>query len=295
MRAIILILVVAFFPLMMLGSERSQVKSVRVTYLANSSFLVKVGDQKILFNGLFQNGMDRYTTPDVNTIYLMKNSLPPFDDVTLVFVSNNQAHQFDPYLALSFMQHNPQARMVCPQQVINKMKLFVEDFDGIQDRLIESTPMKQHYDRMVVGGVEVISANIGHPDRLSDVVENMAFLVNVDGVKLFHSGDTSPKELKKLVGLQLADQDIAIAFMTDIYGLRYYAGLTNRLIDARYNVLMQFEKSVPDRILDNFAFNSKLTKTPLIFKYRNQTVDFYIDDFPQDPSSNPQFLSYFHF
>jgi len=287
-------ILIFILPLLLLGEVKYPIQSVRVTYLANTSFLIKAGNSKIMFNGLFQSGMNRFSEPDVHTTYLLKNALPPFDDVSLVLVSNHEAHQFDPYLAIQFLLHNAEAKIICPQQALNKMKIFVEDFEQVKSRIIESTPMKNHYDRILVGGLEVVVAQIQAPYRENSVLENLAYLVNIEGVKFFHSGDSAPKLLQQLNGLGLADQQIDLAFLADHYGVGSNAQLTNRIVGARYNVLMQFEKSISDHTLDQFANRSKLNSRPHIFKFRNQAIDFYIHDYIVEPNSL-QFLSYSQF
>ncbi|HPR30809.1 MAG TPA: MBL fold metallo-hydrolase [Prolixibacteraceae bacterium] len=267
------------------------VKSTRVTYIANSGFLVQVGDQTILFNGLFRNGMDRYVDPEELTVSLMKQGLAPFDDVDLVFVSNHQADHFDPYVATQFMLHNKHARMICPQQVINKMKIFTSDFPKISRRLIETTPMENKYDRFVLNEVEIISMHVKHPSMINEALENIAYMVTVNGVKLFHSGNSAPETLSELKGIRLSDLQIDIAFLTDYYGLSRGARITNRIVDARYNVLMHFDKYITDQTLNAFMNRSKLESKPHIFRMRNEYQDFYINDFFQENPVNEPFLT----
>lgn len=283
----LLALSINVFPVSPIG-----IRSVKVTYVANSSFIVKAGTSKIMFNGLFQSGMNLFAEPDVHTAYLIKNALPPFDDIQLVLVSNKHAHQFDPYLATQFMKNNPEAKMICPQQAINKMKLFVEDFELVKDRIIESTPLVNHYDRFVIQDIEVLTAHAQVSRFENHSVENMAYVVNVGGVKFFHSGDSSIETLRRMNGLDIAGLKVDIAFLADRFGVGRSALQTNKLIDARYNVLMQFEKNISDRTLDAFASNSRLSSKPHIFKARGQSIDFYINDYHEYPTnSNSSILS----
>lgn len=267
--------------------------SARVTYLANCGFMVQIADQKVLFDGAFQNGMDKYLEPDKHTVYLMKEALPPFDDVNLMFVSNHQADHFDPYLTLQFMRNNKEVRLVAPQQAINKMKIFVEHFPEVEKRIVESTPLANGYDRMLIGDIEVFACHIKTPEYMNENIENMGYLVNVNGVKIFHSGDSSPKRLSMLKGINLKNMNIDIAFLTDLYGVGLGANTTNKLISSRYIVLMQFDKYITDKTLDRFAQRCKLSPKPHIFRVRNEYVDFYISDYemptkPRDPKSLTQ-------
>ncbi|MDA3929484.1 MAG: MBL fold metallo-hydrolase [Prolixibacteraceae bacterium] len=277
----LLIIVMAFAGIQTKALDNTNVKTARVTYIANSGFIVTIGTEKILFDGLFQNGMNKYLEPDQKTVSLIKNGLHPFDDIDLVFVSNFHADHFDPYIATQLMLHNKEVKMICPQQVINKMMIFTADYAQIKNRIIEATPVVNHYDRLMVNGCEIVACHVKHEKKENDHVENMGYLVNINGVKVFHSGDSNPETLDDIRGLQLADLDIDIAFLNDKYGVGRAAKATNEIVDARYNVLMHFEKYITDKTLHAFVERTKLHPRPHVFTIRNEYQDFYINDFIQ--------------
>jgi L-ascorbate metabolism protein UlaG (beta-lactamase superfamily) len=256
-----------------------KISSVRVTYLANCGFMVQIAEHKILFDASFQNGMNKYLEPDKHTTFLMKEALPPFDDVSMMFVSNYQADHFDPYLTLQFLCNNKNLKLIAPQQAINRMKIFVEQFPEVEKRIIETTPMECGYDRMVIGEAEIFACHIKVPEMMYEHIENMGYLVNINGVKIFHSGDSSPHNLSKLKGLCMNEMKIDIAFLTDLYGIGLGTKITNQFVQPRYIVLMQFDKYITDQTLDHFARRCRLKTRPHIFRTRNEYVDFYISDF----------------
>ncbi len=260
----------------------TNIKTARVTYIANSGFFVVIGTHTVLFDGLFQIGMDRYLEPEQVTVSLMKQGLSPFDDVDLVFISNHQADIFDPYVATQFMLHNQHAKLICPQQVINKLKIFTSDYPKISSRIIETTPLENYYDRLILDGIEILALHVKHPHSINEALENIAYVVMVDGVKVFHSGNSAPKTLYDVKGLRVSDLNVDIAFLTDWYGLNSEARLTNKIVDARYNILMHFDKYITDNSLEAFSDRSWLNSKPHIFKMRNEYQDFYINDFFQD-------------
>lgn len=260
-------------------SDNTSIKTARVTYIANSGFIVNVGGSNIMFDGLFQNGMNRYLEPDEQTVNLIKNGLHPFDDIDLVFISNFHADHFDPYIATQLMLNNASVKLVCPQQVINKMKIFTADFPKIKDRIIEATPMVNQYDRLFINGYEIIACHVKHEKAENDHVENMGYVVNMNGVKIFHSGDSKPETLDDIRGLRLADLGIDIAFLNDKYAVGRAAKETNEIVDARYNVLMHFEKFITENTLNSFVERTKLKPRPHVFTIRNEYQDFYINDY----------------
>lgn len=261
------------------AADNDNIKTARVTYIANSGFIVTVGTNNIMFDGLFQNGMNRYLEPDEQTVNMIKNNQHPFSDIDVVFISNFHADHFDPYLATQYMLNNETVKMVCPQQVINKMMIFTADYPKIKDRIVEATPVANQYDRMMINGFEVLACNIKHEKTINDHVENMGYVVNVNGVKIFHSGDSNPETLDDLKGLNLSDLNIDIAFMNDKYGVGKAAKRTNEIVDARYNVLMHFEKYITESTMNAFVERCKLNHKPHVFTIRNEYQDFYINDF----------------
>lgn len=275
------LIVVSFFisSINAIADEKENVKTARVTYIANSGFIVKVGDHKVMFDGLFQNGMNRYLEPDEQTVSLMKNGLAPFDDIELVFISNFQADHFDPYLATQFMLNNKEVKLVCPQQVINKLKIFTSDYELIKSRIVETTPLANAYDRLLVDGFEVVACHIKHEKIINDHVENLGYLLKMNGVKIFHAGDSSTETLSNLNGIQMSDLKVDIAFLTDKYAVGKSALLTNKIVNARYNVLMHVEKFVTEKTMDAFCQRTKLQPRPHVFQIRNEYQDFYINDF----------------
>lgn len=279
MKRIIAILTIAILTFTIVKAEENKVTSSRVTFLANSGFLVDIGEDAIMFDGLFQNGMNKYWEPTEATISAIRKALPPFDKVSLAFVSSKYADHFDPYLATQFMMNNKEVKLICPEQVISKMKIFTVDYEQIKNRIIETTPMPNQYDRFVINNTEVLACRIDGDDIHERHIEKMLYMVNVNGVKVLHTGDSKPCELDKIEGVDFQSMDIDLAFLSDSYAVGNSGKLANELIDAQYNVLMHFEKFVKVKQMESFAKRSKLKSTPVIFVARNEYKDFYINDF----------------
>ena len=290
MKRLLPLLTCLFLAITLNAKNVNVINSARVTYLANCGFMVKAGESTLLFDGAFQNGMDRYQQPETATVELMKNALPPFDEVDVVFVSNFQSDHCDPYVLTQFMLHNTNAKLVCPQQVINKLQIFTRDYALISKRIVEATPVVNRYDRLMVNGIEIIACNVKNEKRINDHIENIAYLVNLNGVKLFHSGDSSIETLDDLKGINLNRQQVDIAFLNVSYGIGNKAKQTNKLVDAHYTVLMHLEKYITDKTLNAFCEHSKLTSKPYVFNIRNQYLDFYLNDF-YAPEAETEMLS----
>jgi L-ascorbate metabolism protein UlaG (beta-lactamase superfamily) len=59
--------------------------SISLTYSANCGFLIEMDSKKIIVDGLFRFGHNRYSTPDTSTQRLLVSNQYPFDNINLQF------------------------------------------------------------------------------------------------------------------------------------------------------------------------------------------------------------------
>jgi L-ascorbate metabolism protein UlaG (beta-lactamase superfamily) len=69
--------------------------SISVTYIANCGFLIEIDSNKILVDGLFKRGHNRYPTPDSTVQKLLVSNQDPFNDIDLILVSHVHEDHFE--------------------------------------------------------------------------------------------------------------------------------------------------------------------------------------------------------
>lgn len=61
--------------------------TISVTYIANCGHMVEIDSQKIIIDGLFKRGHNRYITPDTITQKLLITKQSPLNDINLILVT----------------------------------------------------------------------------------------------------------------------------------------------------------------------------------------------------------------
>jgi L-ascorbate metabolism protein UlaG (beta-lactamase superfamily) len=72
--------------------------SISLTYIANCGFLVEMDNQKIIIDGLFKLGRNRYPVPDTSTQKRLVSNQYPFNNINLILISHTHEDHFDPCL-----------------------------------------------------------------------------------------------------------------------------------------------------------------------------------------------------
>lgn len=155
----------------------------RVTYVGNSGFLITVGDKKVLIDALFSGISGVYKLP-VNAQGLLVHASPPFDDIDLIFATHNHPDHFSASMVQTHMQNNPKAVFISTSQVTNQIK-------GFNDRVITLGASAGNPVQKVINRFQVEAIYLSHGNGATGETEvmNQGYVINIDGVTVFHTGD----------------------------------------------------------------------------------------------------------
>lgn len=187
------------------------VNEVDVTYIGNSGFLIKIGDKKILIDALFKGFAGAYNLPE----HIQKKltlAQAPFNDVDLILITHAHGDHIDPDMLREHLKNNPKAIFASTQQVVDIMK-------DSSDRSIAFNPTKEKSDKKEIGDFSIETFLLPHgPDSR---IINIGFLVSVNGVTLFQTGDFDHGQytFEEFRALQLPEKKIDLAFIQH-YDLR---------------------------------------------------------------------------
>lgn len=181
----------------------------RVTYVGNSGFLITVGDKKVLIDAIFSGFHGIYQLP-LNVQDALIHARPPFDDIDLILATHNHPDHFSASMVQTHMQNNPKAVFVSTNQVTNQIV-------GFGDRVITLGASVGNPVQKVINGIQVEAIYLSHGNVASGETEvfNQGYVINIDGVTVFHTGDIdasllSPENLK---GYDFPGMNIDIAFI----------------------------------------------------------------------------------
>lgn len=183
--------------------------TVQVTFVGNSGFLITVGDKKILIDALFAGFEGAYALPqDVQEVLV--NARPPFDDIDLILATHNHADHFSAGMVRQHLQNDPAAGFVSTAQATSQLA-------GFENRVVSLAATKGKPDRVTVNGIQVEALYLSHgtvPAGETEII-NFGYVVTVNGIKLFHTGDIDAS-LLTVADLQtygLPEDQIDLAFV----------------------------------------------------------------------------------
>lgn len=227
MKKIVLILS-CVFPMMIFAQ-----KQCNVTYVSNEGFIVEFKNKKFLVDALFDKVEGEWCeSPTDSMINLMKQSIYPFNDIDLIAITHNHADHFNEKIVVDFMLNNPKVKLICPNQV--DMTLSTNsNYRAIRNRITSITPEPLTDTSVIISDIsirvlrlehspyEVKDSVTGNKINLHKDVENLGFVFQVNGVKIFHSGDTNPSNKEEYDIYAIQNEQIDIAFVERIFMFIY--------------------------------------------------------------------------
>ncbi len=201
----------------------------KITYIANEGFIIEEGGKKIIVDGLFDHiNADFCDSPADSVVNLMKNALPPFDNIDYILITHKHRDHFNRNVVAEYMLHNTEALIICPEQVMGELS----DHPGYVDfkeRIHAVTPRELKDSTINVAGFTVKILRLEHshymetnPETGEQVnrhrdIENIGFLFSVGDTKYFHCGDTNPLNEKEYKTFALQNEKINIAFLERMF------------------------------------------------------------------------------
>jgi L-ascorbate metabolism protein UlaG (beta-lactamase superfamily) len=200
----------------------------RITYISNEGFLVELHHKKIMMDGLFAaiDG-DWCDSPNDSIVELMKQALPPFDHIDLISVSHQHRDHFEESVVVSHLLNNDQTKLVCPNQVFDILSNNPH-FELIKDRIFGITPAGLNDTLIAIDDIDIRCLRLNHStymikDSLGELtnkhenIENLGFVFNIDGNKLFHCGDADPSNEDEFKAHNLKNDPLDIAFLERLF------------------------------------------------------------------------------
>lgn len=204
-KAIIIFLLLSYITV----STYAQKEKVEVIYVGNSGFLLNIGDKKILIDALFKGFEGNYELPQ-EVQDKLTSAQAPFDDVDLILVTHAHGDHVNPDMVRQHMQNNPKAIFASTQQLVDVL-------NDSTVRHIGFNPTKEKSDKKEIQGITIESFLLPHgPD--SRIINN-GFLVSVNGITFFHTGDVDFDQFtfKEFRSLQLPERKIDLSFIQHFY------------------------------------------------------------------------------
>lgn len=209
MKRIIISLISLTFILSVTTACLQNAKKVNVTYVGNAGFLYEVGGKKILIDALFKGFEGGYLLPQDIQEKLMKAEAP-FNDVDLILVTHAHGDHVNLSMINEHMKNNPKAIFATTKQLAEHMK----DTTG---RILGFNPTKEKPDAKEIQGIRVESYLLPHGQDYPII--NNGYLIFVDGIKLFQTGDADFSQFSKeeFSAFKLREKNIDLVMIQHYY------------------------------------------------------------------------------
>lgn len=182
-------------------------QGVEVTYLGNEGFLLQAGETGVLIDALFGDGIPGYQVVPAELREALEAGRPPFGKVDLVLATHEHGDHFDPAAVRRFLTANPRAVFLSTPQAVERLRA---EGESLGDRVRAILPPPDRPETVQVAGVQVRVFSLHHGQERP--TQNLAFLVELAGFKIFHVGDTEV-EAAEIAPLSLAEAEIDLALL----------------------------------------------------------------------------------
>ncbi len=238
--------------------------SLEISYIANEGFLISSARQKVLIDSVHKNPVAASTPDDV--FKKMVSKQPPFEHINLFLITHAHSDHLEPQMVTEFLLHHPETVLISSETVMEALKgASAENYDKIKPQLKNVNPEFGSIIEMTVNDVEIKVVGLNHNTPENKYL-NLGFVINMGGIKLFHSGDTSwqaSEEYFQALHLEKEEFDVAFldqyALATDPFGQR----IIKELIQPPLIIPMHIPPMDVARVSKNIK---KLYPEALIFK-----------------------------
>jgi len=243
-----------------------------VSYVANEGFLFECEGKKIAVDVFFDHiDGDWCDSPSAETIELMKGARAPFDNIDLIAITHHHIDHFSEDIVADYLLSNKKTLVLCPKQVGEKLAVL-PDYDKFSDRIISLTPAPLSDTNLIVSQipVRIMRLEHSHYSELDSVsgemvnrhrnVENLGFYFNIQGIGIFHCGDTNPFNEEEYAVFSLQENNIDIAFLERLFLRQGEAGrqIIEQYIQPEYIVFMHINPNNKKTFVDIFKHEEKV-------------------------------------
>jgi L-ascorbate metabolism protein UlaG (beta-lactamase superfamily) len=209
-------------------------KELQVTYIANEGFMLKSLHHKVLIDALFSDGYGYFACPSNEAIKQILSTTAPFDSVDLCFLTHYHKDHSDSELMCEYLSKHPSIKLVTTRPSL----VFIDGeqfgFIKLKKQFCEITPETNKSISQTINTIPVKVLGIKHMSffqdgyDLEEYMVNVGFYINMDGIMIFHSGDTKMDNFKDYVSTNGSSEDpVDIAFV-------YYELLNDGKPDLEY-------------------------------------------------------------
>ncbi len=182
-------------------------QNTEITFIGTEGFMIKNNEKKILIDALYSypvgNNIDN-AEPFINK--MIQKGESPFDGCELYFVTHTHPDHYSISMIQSYLSNNPQTVFV-GDSTTRVSTLTAE----AGDRMFSLKPQKYGSVDTTINGTPFTGYNLKHDSNFP--LYNLGYWIDIDGLKIFHTGDNSLEDTTEYINSGLLDKPIDIAFL----------------------------------------------------------------------------------
>jgi len=238
-------------------------KNILVHYIANEGFLLESNDIKVMIDALFNTGLDRYACPDSTLLSDMILGKPPFEEINYLFFTHNHPDHYNDSLTHVFMNEHPETTMICPAQVHDQLKDNHNLNEGLLNRIEVITPNSGQVINHRFENLSIVACRTRHSDTYS--IENIAYVIDFGGAKVFHSGDSWKEALDEWEGFDIKTENINLALVNGFYAGDGFKLLNQKMLPEQI-ILIHMKNEHLDMFTDIMTKDTAVFHNASMFK-----------------------------
>jgi L-ascorbate metabolism protein UlaG (beta-lactamase superfamily) len=231
---------------------QSKSKELRITYIANEGFLLSTTNKKVMVDALFTDGYGFFMVPSKGVTDSIENAMPPFENIDLYLLTHYHNDHLDPKLLMNYLEKHKNVPLVCSGPSINFIKGKSELAAQLSSQIIEETPPTNQNVTKEINGIRLKIFSLKHLSFYKNGVDidsgmhNLSFLFEMDGIKIFHSGDIMKNALDGFIN-QNKDWtdsiDVAFLYYQLLDSVESDPDFVIKMLNPKYIVLMHIPPS----------------------------------------------------
>lgn len=189
------------------SNAAGQSKRLDITYIANEGFLLQSDHHKVLIDALFDESYGVFAVPDKAVLQNIQQSVAPFDSIDALFLTHYHKDHCNPVLINQYLAKHPATPLVTSKPSLVFIDGDCFGFVTKQTQFREMTPAANQSVSKPVAGMAVTAYGLKHLTYLRNGIDleqymfNISFLIDMDGIKVFHSGDIMPDAFSRYLTL----------------------------------------------------------------------------------------------
>lgn len=183
--------------------------TVKIKYIGNMGVLIGNSHGTVLIDGLHKKYKKHYQYPSDSLVQrINNNAIKGFSPIRVVANTHIHKDHFDTNLVSQFLTKNKEAILVAPPQAKKELQT-AKQWKKVKSQV--KIVKKEAIKTIKKQKIKITGYYLNHIGARHKDIQNIGYLIEIDGFKVFHAGDTDINtSTYQKIGLHKKKVDVAI-------------------------------------------------------------------------------------